>query len=141
MGEPGKANKANLIKINDRDPAEALAIRSKGGRTVTPNRKISATLRSIKENGITDARMNQLITLMEDPGASSFHILQKIELFANDPMIPKTDRMRLIKNLTEWHRIHHGAKDTATVNVQINVMTPEKRQAELKRILEREDKQ
>ena len=129
------ANDQNLVDITSRPQREQRAIQSQGGKVRSPGKKIAARLRELKKKGLTDATAKILKNIMFDSDMSALEILVRIQGMAKEAKTPKEQGI-MNKLLLDWHKMHHGSKDNASVlalqqnnvfsEVTINIIAPEK---------------
>lgn len=127
-------NDENLIPLNRRTKEEAHALQVKGGQSCSIKKSIAAQIRELKKKGISNANIQKMVDLMENPNASSFNILSIIQEFKettalNGALEPK-DFYLLHKMNLEWHKIVHGEKhkvEATNLNVNMDIAEWEKR--------------
>lgn len=119
--------KGDLIPLTERTPAEAYAIRSKGGKTKSPQKKYAALLREWKKKIEDPKRANEaakrMDLIMTHPEAFIFDIATYLEEIKQEAKNP-TQKILIARCLTDLHKAHHGEKvkmESRNVNLNIDV--------------------
>ena len=106
----------------------------KGGSVKSINKKISARLRSLKAKGLTDENAQRLFEIMAEKEYSSFDILLYLESNKNKTL-DYEQRMKMLKAMMEWHKIHHGEKKELDMKVtQMQTLTDDEVNEVMKRL-------
>ena len=113
--------------------------RIKAGKTRTPARKKSQQLRRLKEKSLKgDDVSKRLYAMLKDGEMSSVEVLKFIDS-CKLSCVTGGEKNGAARNMLDWHKMQHGTKDKNVVNVQVNVMSAEQREEELKRVMEEDD--
>ena len=125
------ANPENLIPVTKRTPREQRAISSKGGKVRSPGKKLASKIRELKKKGLSNTNAKELLEVMLHSELSILDLRKRMEKLYDDCTDPKEKAVAL-RLLTEWHKTHHGSKDSTKVsiqqntlnNVQVNIVMP-----------------
>jgi hypothetical protein len=131
----------HLIPFNKMSKEKARSIQSKGGRTVSPQKKLAAKIREMKKRDISNEDVQHIIDMMKDSDYSFMYLLMVIHHFLEDEETTVNQTLRLINALLKWHKMRHGDASTQPKVIEVRPkLSKEEIEAELKRILERKEK-
>ena len=113
-------SKKDLIPFNKMSKERAREIQSKGGRTVSPQKKLSAKLRELRKRGLTDDTSQRLYEILTDSELDSLDtriFLENIKEVGLDI----SEKLKLGNLLISWHKAHFGEKrHQINVNLDAN---------------------
>ena len=102
-------SKEDLIPFNKMNKDEARRIQSKGGKTVSQQKKYAARLRELRKKGLTDETVKKLVDIIEDPDCSALDVKLFIESLRNQKL-SASEKIKLGNLMVAWHKSHHGEK-------------------------------
>ena len=120
---------ADIVPHQISSTERAQELGSKGGKVVSPNKKIAARLRELKKRGAVQGQgeINEIIQVMEDADMSSLDIyltLRNLKAFAI-----AEGKINLLQNVNysqmQWHKMHHG--DASATKIQLNQLNVDAR--------------
>ena len=126
-------SKEDLIPFNKMPKEKHLEIAARGGSRSTPAKKLAARIRCLKQKGLTNDDAKLLSDMMHSGEVLDLDILMGLQkLVKSSDNKTKTGAYGLLLRLSEKL---HGTRNTDSVNIQINMLTIDDREKEIKRIL------
>ncbi len=135
---PTAKSLANLIPVTSKSKEEARLISSKGGKGNKNNPKsiIAARLREMKKKGMSEEHARMLHDMMTSSDLASMHILSYLTK-AMKSADKTTEINAIAKTTIDWYKIKHGsAESNKTLNLNIQILTPEEREKEIIRLMQ-----
>lgn len=127
-------NNQNLIPNNLRTPEEVRKNARKGGLSRSIKKSQAAKLRWLREKGLKDKSIGELMQIMDDSDISALDQLIFIRaargITAKDSegniisALTFDDRIALMKAMNDWHKQHHGEKiriDSTSKNLNLEL--------------------
>jgi len=90
-------------------PEQARIIQSKGGATVSPQKRLAARIRELKKKGVTDETCQRFVDMLEDEACSALDIVEFIEEIKEQPLSVQ-QKINLGQLKIALHKAHFGEK-------------------------------